>query len=79
MDQPTLPVDGGEEDLDGRVEGGLLPRHDVGVEEDGADDDDGEHPVGQHVDGEAPDRVERRQAHQGVVRREPVDGLSEVL
>ena len=73
---PTLiPVDGGEDDLDGGVEGGLLPGHDVRVGEDGGDDDEGEHGVGQHVDGEAPDRVERGQAPQGVVPREPVDGL----
>ena len=71
----SSPIDGGEDGLYGRVEGGLLPRHDVRVGEDGGDDDDGEGVGGQHVDGEAPDRVERRQAAQGVVRREPEDGL----
>ena len=45
---PSLPVNGGEDDLEGGVGGGLLPRHDVRVGQDGEDDDHGEHPVGQH-------------------------------
>lgn len=68
-------VDGGEYGLRGGVEGGLLSRHNERVGHDGGDDDDGEGVGGEHVDGQATDRVERRQEPQSVVRREPEDGL----
>ena len=50
--------------------------HDVAVDEDGADDGEGEERVREHVDGDATDGVERRQHEQGVVGWEPEDGAA---
>ena len=47
--------------------------HDVAVDEDGADDGEGEERMREDVDGDATDGVERRQHEQGVVGREPED------
>ena len=48
--------------------------HDVAVDEYGAYDGEGEERVREDVDGDPPDRVERRQQVQGLLGREPEDG-----
>ena len=50
--------------------------HDVAVHEDGEDDEEAEHGVGEDEDGDPPDGVEGREKEAGVGRREPEDGAA---
>ena len=52
---------------------GVWLDHDVAVDEDCADDGEGEHGVGEDVDGDSPDRMKWRQQEERLFRRKTED------